>query len=183
LHICKHKSKSPNPMKTPTCGVYMITCLPTGQVYIGASVNTESRYSGHRSQLKSGKHINKAFLELFNQYGELAFEYKVVELCNPTRGELSHCEQKWMDIYSGVLINSVKIARNAGPMKPETAARIKDRKEREMNEYRLSWAEEALKKNIKSAREIIKTMRDLNFSKEMLLQIIEEEYNLLTAIA
>ncbi len=163
-------------MKTPTCGVYLITCLPTDQVYVGGSVNIEARFSGHKSALRLNTHGNKTFLKLFSEHGEDAFIFKIVEECQPDRNELEKCEQKWIDAYQDRLINSRLVARNAGPMYPETLARMRENEQQRHNEWVLAWKMSDLKKKKADAREVLVALKNTNYSKETILEILEEVF-------
>lgn len=59
--------------------IYCIRCVPTSQVYVGQTSSFKKRKVGHLSQLRLGKHYNQALQNAFNQYGEDAFEFIVIE--------------------------------------------------------------------------------------------------------
>jgi len=46
---------------TKILGIYKITNLKNGKVYIGSSKNIKRRLIEHKSRLKNNKHINKYF--------------------------------------------------------------------------------------------------------------------------
>lgn len=62
-----------------TAGVYAITCQPTGESYIGQSCNIEARWKSHVSYLRGGYHHNPRLGKAWNQYGESAFSFAVIE--------------------------------------------------------------------------------------------------------
>lgn len=62
-------------------GIYKITNILTGQVYIGQSVNIERRISQHKYLLKENKAHNKHLQSSFNKYGTDCFEYEIVCEC------------------------------------------------------------------------------------------------------
>lgn len=68
----------------PESGVYSITCVPTGKVYIGSTKNFSSRWKAHRSLLASGKHHNRYLQRAWDKYGADTFTFSVLETCPKT---------------------------------------------------------------------------------------------------
>lgn len=68
-------------------GIYSITNIMTGQVYIGESLNIQKRWKQHLENLKSGTHHNYKLQQSWNEWveewGEDVFQFKVIENCNP----------------------------------------------------------------------------------------------------
>lgn len=64
-----------------TCGVYEIVNKVNGKRYVGSSVNIESRWANHRSQLKHGKHHSPALQRSWDKYGVDVFEWNVLIEC------------------------------------------------------------------------------------------------------
>lgn len=81
-------------MKT---GVYTITNLRNNKIYVGSSaVNIYNRLTSHKKCLKGNYHGNDHLQKSFNKYGLDAFEFEVLELCEP---ELClYIEQFWINI-------------------------------------------------------------------------------------
>lgn len=63
------------------CGIYAIKCIITGKRYIGSSVSIEKRWTRHKWELKNNKHPNSHLQRAWNKYGELNFEFLIVEIC------------------------------------------------------------------------------------------------------
>jgi hypothetical protein len=63
----------------PVCGIYKITNLKNGRIYIGQSRNVQVRWANHVNQLVSGSHSNSKLLQDFKEYGIKAFEVEVIE--------------------------------------------------------------------------------------------------------
>ena len=63
-----------------TCGVYKITNIENGKVYIGSSNNIEQRKSTHFSQLRTGHHHSRRLLRDWYEYGEVYFTFEVIEV-------------------------------------------------------------------------------------------------------
>ena len=66
-------------MFTQARGVYAIVCVSTGEVYVGSSGVTGTRLSKHRTDLRRGKHHNAGLQAAWNQYGEAAFRFLMVQ--------------------------------------------------------------------------------------------------------
>jgi hypothetical protein len=78
-----------------SAGVYQIRCIPTGQVYIGSTVDLRARWSQHRWSLRCGKHQNSFLQRAWNKYGETNFEFSVLEFVSES--SLLQAEQAWID--------------------------------------------------------------------------------------
>ena len=70
-------------MKTELCGIYCIENITNNKKYIGLSRDIKRRWIEHRSELNRGDHINQYLQSAWNAYGEDAFKFYVVELCDP----------------------------------------------------------------------------------------------------
>lgn len=68
-------------MNIKHAGVYQITCIPTGNVYIGSSVSLKQRLRHHKRDLNLGTHCSKYMQNSWKKYGEDAFEFKVIVIC------------------------------------------------------------------------------------------------------
>ena len=66
------------------CGVYMITCIPTGEFYIGGTTLTfDLRFVHHRNALRSGVNKVRLLQAAWNTYGEEAFEFRILKSFPP----------------------------------------------------------------------------------------------------
>ena len=63
-------------------GIYKITCLKNGRVYIGQAKNIQSRWTEHKTRLDGNYHINKHLQSAWNKYGKENFKFEIIELCN-----------------------------------------------------------------------------------------------------
>lgn len=81
--------------QTRTVGIYKITCVPNGKIYIGSSVDVHHRWEQHRTHFKTGKHNNKYMLRAFEKYGKESFMWEIIEECS--RNVLWEREQYYLD--------------------------------------------------------------------------------------
>ena len=70
------------------CGVYVIRCEPTGNRYVGASVNIVKRIREHFYRLEKGVHRNHLLVSAYKKYGKDSFSSEVLLYCDPTTLEL-----------------------------------------------------------------------------------------------
>ena len=70
--------------KNKIVGVYLITFTTNSKIYkyIGHSVNCKQRNKQHLDGLKFNRHDNPIMQNLWNKYGEEAYNFKVVFSCN-----------------------------------------------------------------------------------------------------
>lgn len=77
-------------------GVYQIRNTVTGKVYVGSSVDMQSRWDQHRAGLRRGNHHSSHLQHAWKKYGEGAFEFVVIAEIENVEGLLD-VEQKWID--------------------------------------------------------------------------------------
>ena len=73
-------------------GIYKIKCIPSNKVYVGQSINVDSRLNTHLNDLKNNNHCNTEMQNDFNTYGAVNFEFKVIASCEP---EVLNCLEKY----------------------------------------------------------------------------------------
>lgn len=76
-------------------GIYKILNKATNKIYIGSAINLKNRWVEHRKVLRGNRHINILLQNAWNKYGENAFEFIVIECCEPIK--LIEREQFWLD--------------------------------------------------------------------------------------
>lgn len=60
--------------------VYIIQNIETGMIYIGSTTNIlKARLGNHKRNLRSGKHGNPILQASYNKYGDVSFEYDILE--------------------------------------------------------------------------------------------------------
>ena len=62
-------------------GIYSIKNTINNKIYVGQSVNLESRFTDHKSALRNNRHFNKHLQDSWNKYGEESFEFNIIEEC------------------------------------------------------------------------------------------------------
>jgi len=79
-------------------GIYKLTCVPTGKVYVGSAMNCSSRTNTHRNKLLSGKHINVFLQAAWDKHGAENFAFSIIEKCSKL--QLKEREQFWINHYN-----------------------------------------------------------------------------------
>lgn len=80
-------------------GIYKITNLINGKVYIGQSVDIESRFNKHRTAPfnKNSDSYNSHFYSAIRKYSLENFRFEIIEEC--TQAELDQKEEYWIAFY------------------------------------------------------------------------------------
>ena len=93
-------------------GIYIITCLTNGRVYIGQSKHIQKRWLEHKEELQKGNHGNNHLQNAWNKYGEKSFVFSILEECEEDK--LTEREQFWIDFYGGINSKGTYNFREAG---------------------------------------------------------------------
>jgi group I intron endonuclease len=93
-------------MKT---GIYKITNIVTGKVYVGSSIRIENRFKEHKYNLNKNIHHSKKLQNSYNKYGSDKFIFDVIEICLNNKIILYEREQYYID-----LLDSYKNGYNMG---------------------------------------------------------------------
>ena len=80
-----------------SCGIYCIENKVNGKRYIGKSIDVERRWNEHITQLRNNNHSNEYLQRSWNKYGENAFDFCVLEVCESEM--LNNREIYWIDYY------------------------------------------------------------------------------------
>jgi group I intron endonuclease len=78
-------------------GIYAITHIDSGKMYIGSAVNIYKRKSVHIANLRAGNHHSIKLQNAWNKYGESLFEFKALLVCD--KKDLLFYEQRLIDGY------------------------------------------------------------------------------------
>lgn len=98
-------------------GIYTITNVWSGRVYVGSSIDVHKRWKEHKYNLKEGKHHNHHLQRVYNKYGKSTFRYSVLEECSEDvllDRERYH-ESLFKDTY-----NMAPISENSPVVSPKT---------------------------------------------------------------
>lgn len=86
----------------PEAGVYRIVHTRSGKCYVAALPNLKS-ISGRRFELNNGSFRNSGLQQDWNEYGEDAFEFEVLEVLEPSENvyvtlkeQLAELESRWL---------------------------------------------------------------------------------------
>lgn len=80
-------------------GIYKITNIENGKVYIGRSSNIEERWKEHQSALKAGVHHSYKLQECYNSLDDKSkLKYEIVEIVE-NEDDLPEREQYYYDQY------------------------------------------------------------------------------------
>jgi len=63
-------------------GIYKITSIASGKIYIGCASNVRTRINGHLYDLRQNKHHNSYLQKAWIKYGEENFVFEIVEKCD-----------------------------------------------------------------------------------------------------
>jgi Straboviridae intron-associated endonuclease 1 len=63
-------------------GVYAITCLATGERYVGSTMDLRARWGNHKTFLNQGVHSSKKMQESWNKYGPAQFTCELIQEVN-----------------------------------------------------------------------------------------------------
>ena len=105
------------------CGVYCLVNTVSRRMYVGSGVNIRKRLRGHFWSLRINTHKNRHLQASFNKYGLVAFQWFVLEACDPSARE--DREQFWMDELGVVAVGyNIRPRADAKTVSDETRRRI-----------------------------------------------------------
>lgn len=86
-------------LNEPQSGIYRITNVKTGTIYIGESINVVGRLATHFQQLKKDTHINLAMQHDCDLHGLESFKYEMLESVELKKKDLRALEDKYIQMY------------------------------------------------------------------------------------
>lgn len=132
-------------------GVYKITNLKNGKIYIGSAKCFQVRASQHQTQLRNNKHQNKHLQASWNKWGEDAFLFEVIEVAEGTKENRFEVEQKHIDalIKEGKWETTFNFKKKTAQRERSCFSRTPEEtsKKRSKNAKRL-WADPVWKKQM-----------------------------------
>jgi len=128
----------------PQAGIYKITHIPSGRIYIGQSTNILMRIMEHYRDLLRGSHTAKAMQADFAKDGPGMFQVEVVERCASEPGLLLMREAHWIDTL-GTLDPAVGYNTTIARLDQEQATRHTERvSQRVSTEYKRRFERDKL---------------------------------------
>lgn len=79
-------------------GVYEIKNILNDKRYVGSSIDIYKRFMYHKYSLLNGNHRSIKLQRAWNKYGEISFEFNIIEECEPKKEMLLLIEQKYLDL-------------------------------------------------------------------------------------
>lgn len=79
-------------------GIYKIINKINDTYYVGSSIDIFERWYSHKKLLNNNKHYNKHLQNAWNKYGEISFEFKIIEEQGSKQVDLLELEQKYLNI-------------------------------------------------------------------------------------
>lgn len=76
-------------------GVYLITCVANGRIYIGSSASLLRRWYYHRRDLRNGSHVSRHMQAAWNKHGEQSFIIEAIEY-SQSRDDAISREAYWL---------------------------------------------------------------------------------------
>lgn len=78
-------------------GIYKITCKPNNKIYVGQSIDINTRWVAHIRELNGNRHHNTKLQNAWNKYGSENFVFEIVEECS--KEKLNDKEKYWIAFY------------------------------------------------------------------------------------
>ena len=78
-------------------GIYLVSCLPTGEGYVGSTTRIYRRWYLLRKALRAGVCRVGPLQRAWNKHGEAAFVFEVAAEC--AREDLAAREQHYIDLW------------------------------------------------------------------------------------
>lgn len=163
------------------CGIYKITCLSNGKVYIGQSVDMIKRKASHFYTLRHNKHRNKYLQNCYDKYGEKDLEFQILEICKFE--ELDLKEEYYMNLYNStnkkfgfnLKYNEGKQYRHSEETKKKISEKHKGRKVSDETRRRMSIAFKGRKLSKESIEKIRFTKKGKNLGEKNNQAVISDE--------
>ena len=90
-------------LRPPDRGIYQIRNLASGKAFIARAMDLNGKLNSERFQLKNGMHANRELQKDYDELGEKAFAFQVLDRLAPKEGagdpgpELQALEELWLE--------------------------------------------------------------------------------------
>lgn len=101
-------------MNKLNCGVYKITNIENGKIYIGGTRNLNTRFGQHKNNLRNEIHKNRFMQEDYEQGGSV-FEFNIILYCD--KEMIFYYEQRAVNIMKPKYNICLEDVRNASGVK------------------------------------------------------------------
>jgi group I intron endonuclease len=140
-------------------GVYKLTNIQNGRIYIGSTSRFKDRARAHSNDLIANRHLNKFMQNDFNKCGTDAFLFEVIEVVEGNKEQRLAKEQVYIDRFYDNQKNCYNLAkeakdtrggtRNKKQIDPLTDGRCKpfseERLEKHSKKLKETWQDPELK--------------------------------------
>lgn len=136
-------------------GVYKITNILNGRVYIGSTSCFRKRAASHKCNLEANRHLNKFMQNDFNKSGTESFLFEVLEVVAGDKQERLDREQFYIDQW----YDNQKTCYNLAKEAKDTRSGTRNKKEIDpLTDGRCqSYSEERLTKHTEKMKEVWRT--------------------------
>ena len=106
-------------------GIYVIRNKINNKVYIGQSTNVNGRWRQHLSHLRRNIHHNEHLQSAWNKYGEINFEFSILELCDISC--MDELERFYISKYNSMNANFGYNRESGGNLKKKSSKETKEK--------------------------------------------------------
>lgn len=99
-------------------GIYAIRHMDSQKCYIGQASQICQRFYAHRIRLRKNNHWARHLQASWNKYGESAFEFLTLEICQKDKDILTIKEQQWIDRLRPIFNRRLAVNSNLGLKMP-----------------------------------------------------------------
>ena len=111
--------------KQKQIGIYVIRNKVNDKVYIGQSKDIDGRWRQHLSHLRRGIHKNEHLQNAWNKYGEINFEFSILELCDVC--DMDNLERYYIKKYDSINANFGYNRESGGNIKKKASIETREK--------------------------------------------------------
>lgn len=99
-------------------GIYKITNVKNGKIYVGRSKDILRRFGSHLQQLRNGKHANEKLQADFIEFGTTSFSFEILEEC--LMRDINERETFWIQTLDSMNQGYNKIEKDEDIFEPSS---------------------------------------------------------------